>query len=72
MGRYYDVEVVHTEMLSVSAKRVDIRRCDGEPFKFRPGQFLMMWFERDGKRINRSYSVACPLEPLEPIETMEL
>lgn len=72
MGRYYDVEVVHTEMLTSHAKRVDIRRVDGEPFAFRAGQFLMIWFERDGKRQNRSYSVASPISPGEPVDTLEL
>ena len=71
MGRYYEVEVVHTEMLSSHAKRVDIRRVDGEPFAFRAGQFLMMWFEREGKRLNRSYSVANAIAG-EPCSTLEL
>lgn len=70
MGRYYDAEITHTEMLTEHAKRVDIRRVDGEPFDFRAGQFLMMWFEHDGKRQNRSYSVAGTLDG--PTDTLEL
>lgn len=72
MGRYYDVEVRHTEMLTPHAKRVRIRRTDGEAFRLRPGQFLMMWFEHDGKRHNRSYSVAGPIVSGEPTEELEL
>lgn len=72
MGRYYDVEVVHTEMLTPHARRIDIRRADGEPFRFRPGQFLMMWFEHEGKRVNRSYSVASRLVPGEEVAELEL
>ncbi len=72
MGRYYEVEVTHIEMLSSHARRVDIRRVDGEAFAFRAGQFLMMWFEHKGKRQNRSYSVAGPLVPGEVAETLEL
>jgi ferredoxin-NADP reductase len=72
MGRYYEVEVVDTEMLTPYARRIDIRRSDGEPFGFRAGQFLMMHFEHEGKRLNRSYSMANPLPPGETCETLEL
>ena len=63
MARRYDVRVVHIEELTEHVRRVDIVREDEEPFAFRAGQFLMMWFEHEGKRLNRSYSVAGQLAP---------
>lgn len=72
MSRYYDVEVVRIEPLTQHAWRVDVRRVDGEAFTFRAGQFLMMWFEHEGQRKNRSYSVAGELAPGVSAETLEL
>ena len=72
MARRYEVEVAHTQMLTSHTKRVDIRRVDGDEFAFRPGQFLMMWFEHDGKKLNRSYSCAGQMTPGEPVKTLEL
>lgn len=72
MGRYYEVEVTRADMLTPYTRRIDVRRRDGEPFAIRAGQFLMMHFEHDAKRLNRSYSVANPITPGETSPSIEL
>ncbi len=72
MGRYYDVEVVRVDELTPHHRSIFVKRADGDDFSIRAGQFLMMHFEHDGKKLNRSYSVSNPVPVDGPVEELEL
>lgn len=72
MSRYYDVEVIGTHALAPHVRRVDVRRVDGAPFRLQGGQFLMMHFEHEGQKMNRSYSVASPVPLDGTLDMLEL
>ena len=45
-------------MLSPKVKHFIFKKIEAPVFKFIPGQFITIHFERDGKTIRRSYSIA--------------
>ena len=72
MSRYYEVEIISVRELAHNVRRVDVRRTDGAAFAIRAGQFLMMHFERDGKKLNRSYSLASKVPVEADLHVLEL
>jgi len=45
-------------MLTPNVKHFIFKTVNNEPFNYQPGQFITIHFERDGKIIRRSYSIA--------------
>ncbi len=45
-------------MLTPNVKHFIFKTLNNEPFNYQPGQFVTIHFERDGKIIRRSYSIA--------------
>lgn len=45
-------------MLHDTCRHMVFVREDGEPLTFKPGQFVQIHFEHEGRRLRRSYSVA--------------
>lgn len=61
--KYFQSRVEETTNLCDNVKHIVMRRDDGEPFAFKPGQFVMIYFPNpDGVQINRSYSISAPPE----------
>ena len=58
----------NTKMLSPKVKHFIFRTPENAPFDYRPGQFITIHFERDGKKLLRSYSIANPPEQDNKIE----
>jgi ferredoxin-NADP reductase len=58
MSEHFDLRLVRSHMLAPSVRHMAFARVDGKPLDFVPGQFLQIHFERDGKALKRSYSVA--------------
>ncbi len=59
MANHFTLRLVDSFMLAPSVRHLVFERDDGEPFQFRPGQFIQVHFAYDdGKPTKRSYSVA--------------
>lgn len=55
----FELELINSTMLSPYTIQLTLRRTDGAPFDFEPGQFITFLFDHpDGKVRRRSYSVA--------------
>lgn len=72
MGRYFDAQITDVWRITPYVVGLNIGRVDGQPFKVMPGQFLMMHFEHDGERMNRSYSISNRVPDDRMCETLEL
>lgn len=54
----FPVILEDTIMLSPKVKHFIFRSTQNPPFNYLPGQFITIHFERDGKMLRRSYSIA--------------
>ena len=54
----FPVILEDTLMLSPKVKHFIFRSIQNPPFSYLPGQFITIHFERDGKMLRRSYSIA--------------
>ena len=54
----FPVILEDTLMLSPKVKHFIFRSIQNPPFNYLPGQFITIHFERDGKMLRRSYSIA--------------
>ncbi len=54
----FPVILEDTLMLSPKVKHFIFRSTQNPPFDYLPGQFITIHFERDGKMLRRSYSIA--------------
>ena len=50
--------VVDAYNVAPMVRHIVFKREEGQPFEYKPGQFITIHFERDGKTLRRSYSVA--------------
>lgn len=54
----FDLKLISKQTLTTSVTHLVFERADGQELTFIPGQFINLYFERDGKRHSRSYSIA--------------
>lgn len=60
MPQQFELELTGREQIAPHTIHLTFKQSNGERFDYIPGQFVTFPLEREGKRINRSYSVACP------------
>ena len=58
MSEHFPLRLVRSHMLAPQVRHMAFARADGAPFSFVPGQFVQIHFEREGRALRRSYSVA--------------
>lgn len=46
------------DVIRVTSRVVVLRLGTGKPFSFKPGQFIQVLLERDGKKVRKAYSIA--------------
>jgi ferredoxin-NADP reductase len=51
-------EVVSNEEIAPKVNHIRLKRADDSKFNFIPGQFITIHFEKDGRLLRRSYSIA--------------
>lgn len=56
----FEVTLEESFMLSPKVKHFVLRANTETAFSYKPGQFITIHFEKDGKKLRRSYSVANP------------
>jgi len=64
----FPVTLVESYMISPKVKHFVFRADCSPAFQYLPGQFITIHFERDGKSLKRSYSIANPPEENNRIE----
>lgn len=54
----FEIKLISSTQLTPNVKHLVFQRTDEQRLEFIPGQFINLYFERDGKRHSRSYSIA--------------
>lgn len=73
MSEHFPLRLTRSHMLAPQVRHMAFARADGKPFAFVPGQFVQIHFERDGKALRRSYSIATwPGDPANPAQDLEM
>lgn len=73
MSEHFPLRLTRSHMLAPQVRHMAFARADGAPFAFVPGQFVQIHFERDGKALRRSYSVATyEGDPANPAGDLEM
>ncbi len=73
MSEHFPLRLTRSYMLAPQVRHMAFARADGAPFAFVPGQFVQVHFERDGKALRRSYSVATyEGDPANPARELEM
>ena len=54
----FDLKLISTQQITPNVKHLTFTRADGQRQEFIPGQFINLYFEKEGKRHSRSYSIA--------------
>lgn len=54
----FEMELQWAKTIAPAVRHLAFKRVDGQPLPFISGQFITIYFEYEGKRLNRSYSLA--------------